>query len=221
MFQKVLISDDLGSINIGVTSVLESLSVPRIDKVQYCDDAYLKLKAAFNNQEPYDLFITDLSFEIDHRSQQFTSGDLLIEKLKLEHPNLKIIVFSVEDRLLKVRSLMKDYHLDGYVCKGRKGMMELREAIKSVSRNKQYASRQIRHALGDKTNLEIDEYDIQLVKHLSNGLTQDEISAIFKENNTSPNSLSSIEKHLNKLRIQFKANNAIHLIAIVKDLGLI
>ncbi|MGC1633782.1 MAG: response regulator, partial [Gelidibacter sp.] len=40
-------------------------------------------------------------------------------------------------------------------------------------------------------------------------------------NNTTPNSLSSIEKKLNKLRIQFKANNAIHLVAIVKDLGLI
>ena len=69
--------------------------------------------------------------------------------------------------------------------------------------------------------LEIEDYDIKLIKFLSKGLSQDEISAHLKTNNISPSSLSSIEKRLNKLRIQFKANNAIHLVAIVKDLGLI
>ena len=48
-----------------------------------------------------------------------------------------------------------------------------------------------------------------------------DISFQFKKNNTSPSSLSTIEKHLNKLKIQFKANNAIHLVAIAKDVGLI
>jgi hypothetical protein len=56
---------------------------------------------------------------------------------------------------------------------------------------------------------------------MSNGLSQDEISQLFKKNNISPSSLSTIEKRLNKLRIQFRANNAIHLVAIAKDLGLI
>ena len=82
-------------------------------------------------------------------------------------------------------------------------------------------SPQVAQALTPKTNLEIDNYDIQVVKLLSNGLSQEEISQKFKDNNISPNSLSTIEKRLNKLRIQFKANNAIHLVAIVKDLGLI
>ena len=46
-------------------------------------------------------------------------------------------------------------------------------------------------------------------------------SFILKENNIKPSSLSSIEKRLNKLRIDFKANNAIHLVSTAKDLGLI
>ena len=71
------------------------------------------------------------------------------------------------------------------------------------------------------TKEEINDYDIELLKQLSQGLSQEDISHNFKTNAISPNSLSTIEKRLNKLRIQFKANNAIHLVAIVKDLGLI
>ena len=76
-------------------------------------------------------------------------------------------------------------------------------------------------AFNANNNLEIDDFDIQLLKQLANGHSQEEISTHFKNNKISPSSLSSLEKRLNKLRIEFKANNAIHLVAIVKDLGLI
>ncbi|MFT7333979.1 MAG: hypothetical protein ACI81S_002202, partial [Sphingobacteriales bacterium] len=55
----------------------------------------------------------------------------------------------------------------------------------------------------------------------SKGMSQDEIRHLFEQENISPSSLSSIEKRLNLLRVQFKAKNAIHLVAIAKDLGLI
>jgi DNA-binding NarL/FixJ family response regulator len=221
MFKKVLISDDLGSINKGVLSVLENLEIKSIQQVQYCDDAYLKIKRAILDDAPYDLLITDLSFVKDHREQKYPSGEDLIIALKKEYPELKIIVYSVEDRLQKVRLLINKHHTNGYVCKGRRGLLELETAIHAVSNNDNYLSPQVQQALNTKTNLEIDDYDIELVKLLSNGLSQDEISIHLKNNNISPSSLSSVEKRLNKLRIQFKANNAIHLVAIVKDLGLI
>ena len=69
--------------------------------------------------------------------------------------------------------------------------------------------------------MEIDEFDIQLINLLSKGWSQDDISEDLKTKNISPNSLSTIEKRLNKLKVQFKANNTIHLVAITKDLGLI
>jgi DNA-binding NarL/FixJ family response regulator len=221
MFQKILISDDLGCINEGVSSVLEALAIKAVSEVQYCDDAYLKIKAGYRDEEPYDLFITDLSFDADHRLQQFISGEKLVEKLKLEHPDLKIIVFSVEDKLQKVRSLIKDHHLDGYVCKGRKGLSDLKKAIKNVYKNKPYLSLRVRHALEEKTSLEISDFDIMLIEKLSLGLSQDDMSIAFKKQDITPSSLSSIEKHINKLKIQFRANNVTHLVAISKDLGLI
>ena len=221
MLTKTLISDDLGSINKGVVSVLNNLSIKNVEQVQYCDDAYLKIKAAIQKGAPYDLLITDLSFKTDHREQKYTSGEALIKELRQENIDIKIIVYSIEDRLQRVRSLVKNFQIDAYVCKGRKGLVELAEAINTVATSKIYLSPQVNEALTKKTNLDIDDYDIELVKQLSNGLSQDEISTYFKTNSISPSSLSTIEKRLNKLRIQFKASNAIQLVAIMKDLGLI
>ncbi|GHC48088.1 DNA-binding response regulator [Ulvibacter litoralis] len=221
MFQKVLISDDLGSINQGVHNCLQSLGIKNIVQTQYCDDAYLQLKKAEKEQEPFDLLITDLSFKTDHREQKFPSGAHLVEQLKKEHPSFKIIVYSVEDRLQKVRSLLQDHHLDAYVCKGRNGLAELTQAITAVHTDQQFTSPQVANATQANVKLEIDEYDIELLKRLANGHSQEEISQQLKDAHITPSSLSSIEKRLNRLRIHFKANNAIHLIAIVKDIGLI
>ncbi|MEP3836756.1 MAG: response regulator [Algibacter sp.] len=221
MFKKVLVSEDMDDINKGIYNTLHDLGVKQIDQVQYCDDAYLKIKKAILDEAPYELFITDLSFKSDHREQRFTSGDMLLKSIKKEYPDLKAIVYSVEDRLPKVRALIQDFKVNAYVCKSRRGLVELTNAIQAILSNSIYLSPEVNNALKPKSNLEIEDFDIKLLKQLSLGLSQEEISNHFKENNISPSSLSSIEKRLNKLRIQFKANNAIHLVAIVKDLGLI
>jgi DNA-binding NarL/FixJ family response regulator len=221
MFKKVLVSEDMDDINRGIYNTLCDLGVEQIDQVQYCDDAYLKIKKAILDEAPYELLITDLSFKTDHREQRFPSGDILLETVKKEYPELKAIVYSVEDRLQKVRTLITEQQVNAYVCKSRRGLIELTKAIQAILNNDIYLSTEVKNALSPKNDLEIEDYDINLLKQLSFGLSQDEISAYFKSNNISPCSLSSIEKRLNKLRIQFKANNAIHLVAIVKDLGLI
>jgi DNA-binding NarL/FixJ family response regulator len=221
MFKKVLISDDFGSINLGVLTIAETLGLKTIEHVQYCDDAYLKLKKGLLDKAPYDLLITDLSFKEDHRKQRFASGEALIKVIKQECPDLNIIVYSIEDRLQKVRFLMTTYHINAYVCKGRQGLIELSAGINAVAQNKKYLSPQVQQALSSQGLLEIDDYDIELIQQLALGLSQEDISAKFKQTKKSPSSLSSIEKRLNKLKIQFQANNATHLVAIAKDLGLI
>ena len=221
MYTKVLVSDDLGSITHGVKAVLNNLGIKEVEEVLYCDDAYLKIKRALLDNAPYNLLITDLSFKPDHREQTYSSGESLIIALKQEYPELKIIVYSVEDRLQKVRFLMQKHQTNGFVCKGRKGLVELEKAIHSVYNNNIYLSPQISQALRAKIDLEIEEYDIELMNLLSKGFSQEDISIHLKNKNISPSSLSSVEKRLNKLRIQFEANNAIHLVATVKDLGLI
>ncbi|WP_298328450.1 response regulator [uncultured Dokdonia sp.] len=221
MFQKVIIADDLGSINEGVQHILTTYQVPYIKQVQYCDEAYKLIKKAAMDGKPYDLIISDLSFVADHRKQQFASGDDLAATLKKEHPELNIIIYSVEDRFQRVRQLYNDTHVDAFVCKGREGISDLKEAITTVFNGERYVSPRVAMAMSDNEDLQIDEYDITLMRLLSYGYSHDEISKELVALNESPSSLSAIEKKMSKLKIQFRANNAVHLVALVKDLGII
>lgn len=221
MFKKVLINDDHDAILNNIAEILVEFKVETIDKSQYCDEAFLKIKKASLDAADYDLLITDLSFKPDHRSTDLESGEDLIARIRTDFPDLPIIVYSMKDQLQKVRLLIKTYSINGYVCKDRKGSLELADAIVSVSQGDVYVSPQVRRALSPKTQLEIDDFDITLLRLLSKGLSQEDISGHLKTNGISPSSLSTIEKRLNKLKSQFRANNAIHLVAITKDLGVI
>ncbi len=221
MFKKVLLVDDLTSINEGVVATLQNLGITDYSQVLYCDDAHLKIKRAFKDKVPYDLLITDLFFKPDYREQRLISGEDLVTALKKEFPKLKVIVYSVDDRLQMVRNLVHKSGADAFVCKGRQGLMELEEAIQSVFNDNLYLSPQIAKALTNKQDLEITDYDMELLRLLSFGHSKYYISDFFKEKGISPNSVSSIEKRQNRLLVKFKATNAIHLISIVKDLGVI
>lgn len=221
MFSKVIIADDLVSINAGVHTFLSHLGIRQIDRVNYCDDALLKIQAAERDGEPYELLITDLSFKTDHREQKLKSGEELAIHLKATYPDLKIIVYTIEDKPQTVRTFMQKHQVDGYVNKGRYGLQELSCAVGEVFSGKTYISLHLAPVLAGKSLLEIDDYDIALLKHLADGLVQDEISKSFKEQGIKPFSLSSIEKRLGMLRTQFVAKNGTQLVAKAKDLGLI
>ncbi|WP_417558353.1 response regulator [Mesoflavibacter zeaxanthinifaciens] len=220
-FKKALINDDHDAIVESVAHVLSMNGVEVIHKTQYCDEAYLQLKKAELDGAPYELLITDLSFKSDHRNIELGSGEDLIERVRMEKLEIPIIVYSMKDQLQKVRGLVKKYDVNGYVCKDRNGSKELNEAIKAVATGDLFLSPQVSKALQPKSKMEIDDFDIKLINLLSKGLSQEDISDDLKSKSITPNSLSTIEKRLNKLKIQFRANNSIHLVAITKDLGLI
>lgn len=222
MFQKVITADDLDTINIAVMHALEELAIPGIQHAKYCDEALLKIKKALFDKEPYDLLITDLSFRADHRNEKILSGEELIRAVRKIQPGIKILVFSIEEKPHRVRNLIENDHVDGYILKGRNSIPELKKAIQSIcTSGKQFLSPEIAHAILDKSALEIERYDIELLNSLAKGLTQEEITFRFKTDGIAPHGTSSIEKRINKLKIIFRASNNVHLIAIVKDLGLV
>lgn len=221
MFKKVLLSEDIDTISQGVMAVMDVLLIDHVQQVQYCDDAYLKIKKSNLDGVPFDLLITDLSFVPDHREQKLASGEELIKKLRQEFPALKIIVYSIENRPERVRNLINDLKVNAYVVKGRRGLRELENAIVAVQHNGSYLSPELSLSIKAKPSVEIVDYDIELLRMLSLGHSQDQISLQLKKKNIKPSSLSALEKRLNALRKHFGANNVVHLISIVKDLGLI
>lgn len=221
MFKKVLVAEDMDSINHAVASILNEMNIPEVAHAQYCDKAWLMAKKAYQHKQPFDLLICDLSFKEDHREEKIKSGKELIEILKHEFPDLKVLVNSIEDHPQTVRELWKSGNIDGYVCKDRRGLKELKEALEKISRGKIYNSPSIQKALHQRNLIVLNDFEISIVKFLANGLTQDQIEQKLKRKNIQPNSKSAIEKKLKDLREEFNANTNPHLISIMKDLQLI
>lgn len=221
MFKKVLVAEDMDSINHAVASVLSGLNIERVEHAQYCDKAWILSKKAMLEEDPFDLLICDLSFKRDYRNEKISSGKELIALLKHENPNLKILVNSVEDHPQTVKALWDSGNIEGFVCKDRNGMRDLKEAIIKVSKGEKYNSAIIEQALNQNNLLMLSDFEIHILNYISNGFTQDEIQEKLKEKNISPNSKSAVEKRLKELREQFNARTTPHLIGIVKDLNLI
>lgn len=218
---KILIAEDLESIAAGIEEVLKKQNV-EVVHTRYCDDAWLKLKKAQLDAAPFDLIISDLSFKPDHRKVIIKNGEDLIRTIRQDNIPGKLIVFSIEDRPLKVRQLFDRYAIDGYVLKGRNDVKDLPKAIGEIAEGHKFISEAIREKIHLQKSLrQVEEMDIQIILHLCNGLTQEEISKLFQEKNIRPSSVSTIEKRLKNLREDFSAKTNIELVLAFKDLGLV
>lgn len=222
MFKKVIIAEDLDTINLGIQQVLKDLNIDDFQHSKFCDEAFLKIRSAINQNQPYDLLISDLSFKTDHRKAEITTGDELVQKVRTLQPDIKIIAYSVEDKSYRIKSLFDQAGINGFVLKGLNSIEELKKAINLIATSdNKYISPEVASALQDKNNYEIDDVDIKILKYLSAGSSQDEIIDIFKNSDIKPNSKSAVEKRLSKLKDFFKANNTVHLVSITKDMGII
>lgn len=222
MFKKILIVEDIDIIGFGIAQMLKQRnSGTKVIQSLYCDDAYLKFLRAEKDKAPFNLVITDLSFKKDYRNSTITSGISLVKKLKDKNADVKTIVYSVEDRSSKIKKLYNGQLIDAYVLKGRNGLRNLTAAIEAVWANNTYLCPESRAYINKRDVFEINDYDIRLLTHLSYGQTQENIATYFKEKGISPSGVSSIEKRLNRLKLQLDAKNTIQLVANAKDLGLI
>lgn len=221
MFRKVLVVEDIDSINIGLSKKLSAAFDFSIDHAKDCDKANLKVMKGLLDKDPYDLLITDLSFMPNGREPKISSGDALIREVKAKQPELKTIIYSIEDRPFKIREFLTELKIDGYVLKGRKSADDMIDAIRSIDKGSSYITSDLVQSLHQSPTMDLDEFDIKLLEELAEGFSQQEISIRFRENGIKPSSLSSIEKRINRLKDYFDARNTTHLVALAKDMGLL
>lgn len=222
MFKKVLIADDCDSTNISVQKTLTDLSIifDSRDHVTYCDAALSRLQKALTNGEPYDLLITDLSFNNDI-PQVLEDGTDLIRAAQKVQPGLKIMVFTGEGRSAVASRLYRDLNLDGYVPKGRGDIKDLKAAIEKIANDQRYLSANLRMDLKANFSIIFDEYDKMVISMLMEGNSQKEVAIYIKKNNIKPSSLSSLEKRLSEIKSTLNISNNEQLIAYCKDNKLI
>ena len=221
MFNKVLIAEDFDSINIALIQTLESMGVKEIEHAKYCDDALLKAKKAIQDKAPFDLLISDLSFETDYRTVSLKSGEELIAAIRKIQPEIPVLVYTVEDKTFVIKSLVEDVKINAFVHKGRNSISQLKTAMETILFGGNFISQNLAHALKDTNFNEIEDYDVEILSHLAKGVTIEEMEQLFKLKDIKPNSKSYIEKRVSKLKDIFKAKTTIHLISLSKDLGII
>lgn len=221
MIKKVLIAEDHESANISVQKTLEELGMTQTDYVYYCDDALARIQKGVQDDQSYDLLITDLYFEEDARVQKISSGLLLIPAVRQVQPDLKIIVFSAENKPSVIEMLFEQSDIDGYVRKARNDAKELKAAIETVARNQSYFPRHLTQKIRQKNVYDFTEYDITIINLLASGMRQKDIPAYLVENRITPSGLSSIEKRLNYIKETLEFTKNEQLIAFCKDMGII
>ncbi|WP_299897142.1 DNA-binding response regulator [uncultured Aquimarina sp.] len=222
MFKRIIIAEDIDSENLGIVSSINALTQTEAETNQSCDKTLSRIKEAIIKEQPYDLLISDLSFNLDTRiSHNITTGKELIHQVKNIQPDIKVIVFSGEDKPAIIKSLFDSYNINGYVCKGLYGLSELKKAISQVYLGNTCTCPVSKHALHQSNVTQLDPYEVQLLKLLANGYKQDEISLHFIEKGIEPNSKRSIEDKIRKLRQDFDAKTTIQLIHLVDGMGLI
>jgi DNA-binding NarL/FixJ family response regulator len=221
MDTKILMVDSFDCVSSSVGHILKKNSVIETDYVNYCDDAYLKIKRAIYDKSPYHLLICDLNFKKDSRNTKLNSGEELITAIKKLQPDINIIVFSEEMKSFRIRSLLKKFEINAFVHKRNDNIIVLEKAIEAVFVEEIKKPLLKFEDISQNTLVDLKEYELLILKLISNGYKLDKISSELKKLELKPSSESSIEKCLNKLRIHFNARNNVHLIALTKDLGLI
>ncbi|WAC39358.1 response regulator [Pedobacter sp. SL55] len=218
MFKKVLIAEDHETINYSIQRTLEELKIPHDSRnyVYYCDDAIKRIEKAINDGEPYELLITDLSFEEDMPGQQITTGQALIAAARKIQPNLKVLIFSIENRASVAQSLFDELNIDAFVPKARRDAQDLRDAIQHTYHGKKHFSANLKKDFEEKHH-QFNEFDTELVFLLSQGVPQKNIPHYLQQKNIKPSGLSSVEKRLSTIKTKLNIFSNEQLIAYCKD----
>jgi DNA-binding NarL/FixJ family response regulator len=217
MIKKVLIAEDHESASISVQKTLEEMGVSDPDYVFYCDDALIRIQKAKEAGEPYDLLITDLYFDADHREQRIKGGADLVDAIRLVQPELRILVFSAEGKASVIASLYTKGAIDGYVRKGRNDAKELKMAIGQIGGDERYFPRFYLQAIRQENVHDFTSYDITLITLMAGGMRQKDIPAYLESHGIKPAGLSSVEKRLNHIREALNFSSNEQLVAYCKE----
>lgn len=221
MIRKVLIAEDQENTNISLQKTLEALKIENPDYTFHCDDALLKIKKAVQSGDSYDLLITDIYFEEDHRTPQLKNGTELIQAARIEQPDLKILVFSAETKPVFIEKLFSQLNIDGYVRKARNDIKDLLKAIDVIDANQQYYPRQLLQQMKQNNAHEFSDFDITIISLMTEGKRQSDIAAYLKQNHIQPSGLSSIEKRLSQIKEALNFTTNEQLIAHCVKMGIV
>ncbi|CAI8304025.1 MAG: Uncharacterised protein [Polaribacter sp. SA4-10] len=187
-----------------------------------CDDA-LELILKHQNNHPFQIVLTDLSFDNGTKATKLNGGEALIKAIKNQNIAIKIGVITGHVETNRIYNVIQNLNPDAYLIKSKCGVTELGFAIEKMRANDFYYSHEVHQKIMRRNILQIqmDEVAIQVLKELPNHTKISNLEGVILKNDGSVIKLRSIETKLSNLRADLNANNNTDLILKAKELGII
>lgn len=186
-----------------------------ISQANDCKSAYDIIES--NNKTVFDIAFLDISMP-PYEEKELYSGEDLAKLLLTKMPSCKIILLTMYTELLKIKTIIRTIQPNGLIIKNDLTFDELLLAFDKVMKNEKYYSQSVVKMLNQTTHnaIEIDQYDKQILIHLSKG------TAVHEMLQNVPISLNAIEKrkkHLKEL-LKIRSGSDDDLIREAKSKGL-
>lgn len=186
-----------------------------ISQAKDCKSAY----EIITNPEtkPFDIAFLDISMPAYDEKEIFSGED--IAKLILEYmPNCKIILLTMYTELLKIKTIIRTIQPNGLIIKNDLTFDELLFAFDKVMKSDKYYSQSVQKMLNQSphNSIEIDEFDKQILFHLSKGTSEEEMPHYIP---ISINAIGKRKKGLKEL-LKIKSGSDEDLVKEAKSKGL-
>ena len=170
-----------------------------------------------NNTPVFDIAFLDISMPAYEEKDIFSGVDSA-KLLSVKTPSCKIILLTMYTELLKIKTIIRAIQPNGLIIKNDLTFEELLLAFDKVMKNEKYYSQSVVKMLNQSTHnaIEIDQYDKQILVHLSNGVSSNDMLPNI------PISLNAIEKrkkHLKEL-LKIRSGSDEDLIKEARSKGL-
>ncbi|MEO8533386.1 MAG: response regulator [Flavobacterium sp.] len=189
--QNILIVDDHPFIIEGYKN-----AITRYNTKQYEFD----ISQAYDCRSGYDLIENEATPDFDiafldismpsYEEKDIFSGEDLAKLISKKMPHCKIILLTMYTELLKIKTIIRTISPNGLIIKNDLTFDELLFAFDRVMKNEKYYSQSVQKMLNQAphNSIEIDEFDKQILFHLSKG------TAVADMPQYIPISLNAIEK---------------------------
>lgn len=180
-----------------------------------CKSAYDLLED--QNTPQFEIAFLDISMPAYEEKDLF-SGEDVAKLIMKKMPCCKIILLTMYTELLKIKTIIRTINPNGLIIKNDLTFDELLVAIDKVMKNHKYYSQSVVKMLNQSphNSIEIDEFDKQILFHLSKG------TEVYEMPQYIPISLTEIEKRRINLKELLKVRSGLDedLVKEAKSKGL-
>ncbi|SEP12258.1 DNA-binding response regulator, NarL/FixJ family, contains REC and HTH domains [Flavobacterium sp. CF108] len=180
-----------------------------------CKSAYDILEG--ENTPQFDIAFLDISMPAYEEKNLFSGEDLAKIILK-KMPYCKIVLLTMYTELLKIKTIIRTINPNGLIIKNDLTFDELLFAFDKVMKSEKYYSQSVVKMLNQSphNSIEIDEFDKQILFHLSKGTEVEEMPQYI------PISITEIEKRRSSLKelLKIRSGSDDDLVKDAKSKGL-